>query len=419
MIRTCEMCNDWTKYCNCNQKSVWFWLARKPMWLQMCILALGYLALSAMVIVALFSKANAQTFTADPTNGISPVKVTLVWDIPGLPTTGTPCKASGSWSGDKPAKGTLTTAINAPASYTLTCSKPAQLGSSTLSWKPPTANTDGSTLTDLRGYIVLYGKTSTTLDTALSFDTSVVPIDSATGRVTYVVKNLPAGLWYFAAQAVNSIGLQSERTMVVSKNVVDTPGEQTFAATVSVSVSTQPNPPADITISFTPELQPSPQPTKVAVFRMNIGGPAYTDKAGDVWLADTCKNGETFTVRGVDIKGTDDDPLYLDYRYDFDGGGEITCTFTVPAPSVCVIDTLTSEEYFVGTRAGAGKRTFDVYVNGAPQITAIDIYGEVGEHTPLVKTARVAVTDPTLVVEYRHRFENPTVAALRVSCGGG
>src|SRR5688500_14224925 len=43
-------------------------------------------------------------------------------------------------------------------------------GSATLSWTPPTSNSDGSTLTNLSGYLVRYGRTASNLDQSVSLD---------------------------------------------------------------------------------------------------------------------------------------------------------------------------------------------------------------------------------------------------------
>ena len=75
------------------------------------------------------------------------------------------------------------------------------LGSVTLSWSAPTQNEDGSALIDLAGYRIHYG-------TASGRYTNSIQIDSA-GIVTYVVENLAADTYYFAASAINRAGVES------------------------------------------------------------------------------------------------------------------------------------------------------------------------------------------------------------------
>lgn len=85
------------------------------------------------------------------------------------------------------------------------------LGSATLSWTPPTENADGSTLVNLAGYRIYYGQSPNQL-------TERVVINSA-GISTYMIENLSPTTWYFAMTAVNSNGVESERSTTVSKQV--------------------------------------------------------------------------------------------------------------------------------------------------------------------------------------------------------
>jgi hypothetical protein len=78
----------------------------------------------------------------------------------------------------------------------------------TLSWDAPTVNTDGSSLSNLKGYKVYYGAKSAVY-------TSVVDIPNP-GLTTYVVQDLNAGTYYFALAAYNSQGVESGLTPEVS-----------------------------------------------------------------------------------------------------------------------------------------------------------------------------------------------------------
>ena len=74
-------------------------------------------------------------------------------------------------------------------------------GTVTLTWQPPTQNSDGSPLTSLAGYNIYYGTASQSY-----FQTVKL---SNPGLSNYVVQNLPAGTYYFAIAAVDSSGAQS------------------------------------------------------------------------------------------------------------------------------------------------------------------------------------------------------------------
>jgi hypothetical protein len=84
-------------------------------------------------------------------------------------------------------------------------------GSATLSWMPPTENSDGSALTDLAGYRLHYGRSQTGLDQTIVINN--VSLSS------YVVENLSAGTWYFALVTVNARGTTSTMSSVASKTI--------------------------------------------------------------------------------------------------------------------------------------------------------------------------------------------------------
>ena len=84
-------------------------------------------------------------------------------------------------------------------------------GSATVSWTPPTQNSDGSALTNLSGYRITYGRSATVLDRSIAL--------SNPGLSSAVVDNLSSGTWYFAVSAVNSNGGSSSPSNVASKTI--------------------------------------------------------------------------------------------------------------------------------------------------------------------------------------------------------
>lgn len=84
-------------------------------------------------------------------------------------------------------------------------------GGATLSWSAPTANTDGSTLSNLAGYRISYG-------TSASAMTKTVQV--ANPSVTnYTISNLSPGTYYFSVRAYTSNGTESASSNVSSKLV--------------------------------------------------------------------------------------------------------------------------------------------------------------------------------------------------------
>jgi hypothetical protein len=95
------------------------------------------------------------------------------------------------------------------AIVTISGQTPAASGDATLSWSPPTTNTNGSPITDLAGYKIYYGKSAQAL-------TSVLEVANP-ATVDYEIGNLGAGTWYFAVAAYNSESVESTLSPVVSK----------------------------------------------------------------------------------------------------------------------------------------------------------------------------------------------------------
>jgi hypothetical protein len=89
------------------------------------------------------------------------------------------------------------------------CASSAQV---TLSWHPPTTNTNGTPLTDLSGYKVYYGTTSK----------SYSHVIDAGNTNTYVITNLSNGTFYFAVTAYDLSGNESAYSDEVSKTIQST-----------------------------------------------------------------------------------------------------------------------------------------------------------------------------------------------------
>ena len=84
-------------------------------------------------------------------------------------------------------------------------------GSAVLSWTLPTRNTNNTVLTNLAGYRIYYGTSSSSLSKTISISNASVS--------TYVVENLSPATYYFAVKAFNSSGVESDLSNKVSKVV--------------------------------------------------------------------------------------------------------------------------------------------------------------------------------------------------------
>jgi len=85
-------------------------------------------------------------------------------------------------------------------------------GSVTLSWSPPTQNTDGTNLDDLAAYKIYYGVSPGDY-------TNQIQIDNP-GVTLYVVDNLSPNTYYFVSTSINADGIESDysNTAAISVN---------------------------------------------------------------------------------------------------------------------------------------------------------------------------------------------------------
>jgi len=84
-------------------------------------------------------------------------------------------------------------------------------GSATLTWNPPTTNTDGSALTDLTGYKIYWGTTQG------SYPNSVTV--NSPGISSYVVTNLVASTYFFVVTSLSASGGESAYSAPASKTI--------------------------------------------------------------------------------------------------------------------------------------------------------------------------------------------------------
>lgn len=82
----------------------------------------------------------------------------------------------------------------------------------TLSWLPPTENTDGSVLTDLSGYKIYYGTSPDALTNSIALNNP--------GLTSYMIENLVVDAnYYFAITAINSNDVQSGLSNITNKTI--------------------------------------------------------------------------------------------------------------------------------------------------------------------------------------------------------
>jgi hypothetical protein len=100
--------------------------------------------------------------------------------------------------------------VSLPA-FSITVTAPTTNGSATLSWTPPTQNTDGTPINNLAGFRIQYGTSANAL-------TQTIAVNNP-GLATYVVSGLSSGNWFFSVRAYDGGGAESANSNVVSTTI--------------------------------------------------------------------------------------------------------------------------------------------------------------------------------------------------------
>lgn len=153
------------------------------------------------------------------------------------------------------------------------------------------------------------------------------------------------------------------------------------------------------------------------IYRVNCGGPDYTDQLGNAWSADKHLSGSknwgstswtddfkempalfgsqrrTFDA----IAGTADWPLFQTFRY---GRNKLQYHFPVANGSYRVELYFTEPWYGIGGMDCKGWRLFDVAVNGKTLIKNLDIWQEAGPDKAVKKVLNVRVTNRQLNIGF-------------------
>ncbi len=162
------------------------------------------------------------TMTATPTTIQSGGSAILTWSS----TEASTCTGSGAWTGSLPNRGSYSIgSIGKTSAFTISCNGPAgavtksvtvnvtasnsaSTLTATVTWVPPTTNTDGSPVTPLAHYTVYYGASPEQLSHS-------VTVTGATSDICEI-SGLTSGTWYFAVVATAVDGEQSVQSALGS-----------------------------------------------------------------------------------------------------------------------------------------------------------------------------------------------------------
>lgn len=148
--------------------------------------------------------------------------------------------------------------------------------------------------------------------------------------------------------------------------------------------------------------------------RINCGGVAYTDSAGNDWSADFgFDTGGTLST-AAPIAGTDDPTLFRSERYDLAGPPDLTYSLPIADPGIVLVRLYFAEIWSTGI-SGPGQRQFDVTIEGTLALDNFDPWGVSGGiFTAAIVETPVAVTDGNLTIRFTSVVQNAKVSAIEV-----
>jgi len=144
-----------------------------------------------------------------------------------------------------------------------------------------------------------------------------------------------------------------------------------------------------------------------AVAAINCGGSAYTASDGTVYSADTDYSGGSTYATTSPIAGTSDPTLYQNQRYG-------NFSYNIPLANGNYNVTLKFAELYWNA---AGKRVFDVSMQGTQVINNLDVYALVGENTAHDVTTAVSVTNGILNIDFTSVVNLAIVNAIEITQG--
>jgi chitodextrinase len=145
--------------------------------------------------------------------------------------------------------------------------------------------------------------------------------------------------------------------------------------------------------------------------RVNAGGPAFVDTAGNSWAADTGYNTGSVATTTTSVTGTTNPTLYKTSRYPLPSDPPLTYTLSVPNGNYVV--RLHFAETYAGTMA-VGKRVFDIDVQSARAFEDVDIFARVGGNKALILEQAATVTNGQMKISFIRQVENPKINAIEV-----
>ncbi|GAB7027328.1 malectin domain-containing carbohydrate-binding protein [Geotalea toluenoxydans] len=144
--------------------------------------------------------------------------------------------------------------------------------------------------------------------------------------------------------------------------------------------------------------------TSAVLFAVNSGGARFTDSTGAVYQADGRFSGGSSAKTTATIAGTTNDVLYQSERWG-------NFSYTIPAANGNYLVTLKFAEIYF---SAAGRRVFNVAINGQTVISNLDIYAKVGKNVAYDVVIPVTATNGAITVKFTSTKDYGKVSAILV-----
>jgi hypothetical protein len=227
---------------------------------------------------------------------------------------------------------------------------------------------------------------------ASAFSVGVTPLLSVIG---------PAASLQFTS-SIAGTGANGVNWSVEGQGTVATNGLYTAPATAGQAqlISVKAAGSADPTTAGFGTLLLTPNQT----IRVRSGGAAIADAAGNVWSADTGFSGGTAWASTAVPGGTTSPALYQDSRY-----GNFSYSFPV-ANGMHLVHLEFAEPYW----NQAGKRVFNVFINGVEVLANLDLYQRAGFNNAVEQIFPVNVTNSGISIVFQPVTDNAIISALEI-----
>ncbi len=163
-------------------------------------------------------------------------------------------------------------------------------------------------------------------------------------------------------------------------------------------------------------------PQLPAVLRINAGGPTVT-YGDNTFIADDyfSGNGKSYAnINITDILNTEQDEIYKTERST--NSNLQSFNYSVPVTNgTYELNLHFAEIYFGATNGGAGgagKRVFNISIEGEPVLSNFDLNAEEAPMTAIIKTFTTEVTDEVLNMTFSASVNQPKVSAIEIFGNG-